>query len=152
MNSVKSVIQKAFWDVVKNSVTEGTLNPDHLAKLFCEIKDRLQYWVRPGTQFHKEVASRYDKELFLQMINNNAFSTEDLYALKRDTYNFVRRIVAPVRDEQVNMSEKEVDVCFGKDGVSFGDALHKFLYEIHQILDNHDDDMKKFFKNYNKTK
>jgi hypothetical protein len=76
-----NIMKKAFFDLLEQKVGEDPPDFVWITKLYKEIKERLLKLLRQDHPLAKEIDEKLDVELFQQMIENNAFSGNDLYNL-----------------------------------------------------------------------
>lgn len=106
---------------------------------YTRIVDRLCHNVRHKTA--KRIRAVFDIELFAQMVEHNAFDGNAMLGLVNTTFQWVRDLHCPYRDEQCAEAKQRVMRC-----TTMQDVVPIFLKEVHLCLDYMDEDMKEFMQ------
>lgn len=133
-------MNKAFFDLIDENV--NSTNPDYkwITSLYIEIRDRLSIFLKKDSKTHKQLYSEFDENLFYQMISNDVFYKNSMLSLVDNTFNWIERLQAPVRDETSKEAKNRVLMCDPQRIVS------TFLKEVHYCINFIEDDMQSFLK------
>ena len=78
---MKEQFYKGFRDLLKERVCENPPDYKWIVKLYDEIKTRLCTILKEGSQKRKEIEEKMDVKLFGQIIENGAFTGENMHGL-----------------------------------------------------------------------
>ena len=99
--SLEEQMKRAYWDSIEATLSDKeNIDVEWLSRLYQEIPDRIIRWIKKDSDFSKEVRASFDKDLFVQMIKNDAFHGIDLLALVENTYSFIGQIQSAARDKR----------------------------------------------------
>lgn len=105
---IKEVMQRAFWDILKEQLEADPPVFTQALQLFTEIKEMLYSILLPQHEKLKEkIESILDLEVIQQQIDNNCLEF-DKYA--GYILNLMGMLCAPVRDEAIAALKTETDV------------------------------------------
>lgn len=151
--SLEEQMKKAYWDSIEATLSEKeNIDVEWLSRLYQEIPDRIIRWIKKDSDFSKEVRASFDKDLFVQMIKNDAFHGIDLLALVENTYSFIGQIQSAARDKILSESKDKILKLSQREDCTFAKLTVLFLRESHMLLDFVDEDMKSVFRNICKNK
>ena len=145
---IKNQINKAFWDLVDEKIGKD-LDVEWLVRLYAELPKRLTRWLRPGKTLQNEITNAYDVKFFEQKVKNEAFDQMELLSLINITFDYVRKIQSPQRDNDLDKSKNEVLKYMEEKDTTFGKTVVKFLKSIHTALDNVEEDMQNIHRMIN---
>jgi len=134
-------MNKAFFNLIDETVNSN--NPDYkwITSLYIEIRDRLSKFLKKDSKTYKQLYSEFDENLFHQMISNDVFYKESMINLIDNTFGWIEKLQAPVRDESTKEAKMRVLTSEPNRIVS------SFLKEVHYCINFIEDDMVNFFKN-----
>lgn len=134
-------MNKAFFDLIDENVNSN--NPDYtwITSLYIEIRDRLSTFLKKDSKTYKQLHSEFDEKLFHQMISNDVFFKDSMLNLIDNTFAWIEKLQAPVRDESTKEAKNRVLSSEPQRIVS------TFLKEVHYCINFIEDDMFKFFQN-----
>jgi hypothetical protein len=150
-NQIKTQMNKAFWDLVDEKIGKD-LDVDWLVRLYAELSTRLTRWLRPGKSLHTEITNAYDVKFFEQKVKNGAFDQAELLVLINTTFDYVRQIQSPERDQDLDNSKNEILKYTQEKDATFGKTVVKFLKTIHIALDHVENDMQAIHRILHKSK
>lgn len=145
---IKTQMNKAFWDLVDEKIGKD-LDVVWLVRLYAELPKRLTRWLRPGKSLQIEITNAYDVKFFEQKVKNGAFDKMELLSLINMTFDYVRKIQSPQRDNDLDKSKNEVLKYMEEKDATFGKTVSKFLKSIHTSLDNVEEDMQNIHRMIN---
>tara|TARA_B100000925_G_C21955157_1_gene450837 strand:+ start:424 stop:873 length:450 start_codon:yes stop_codon:yes gene_type:complete len=145
-------IQDTYTKAFKNALKEDLNNEnfDWVCKLHREIVIRLCSIIPKRSDLHDEIAEKMDPIVFRQMLDNKCYKGEDFCAMVDYVYSWLLRLCAPVRDEEIQKTLKEL--YSDMTNKTFGDLVPCFVVGVHRHLDNIVTDLEKFRKKRNCTK
>ena len=137
---MKEQMKKAFFDLIDSTVNSE--KPDYvwITNLYTELRDRLCNFTKKDSKSYFKIIEEFDVELFNQMITNDVFDQNSFLKLVNNTFGWIDKLQAPVRDESTKESKIRV---LSSDPQNF---ISTFLKEIHNCLDNLEYDMENYFK------
>jgi len=144
MNSIekqiKEMYEKAFYDVIDETI--NSKNPDYewIVNLYKEIKNRLIGYVSKDSKNYELIDSQFDIQLFKQMIENDVFNMESLEKLVNTTFYWVEKLQAPQRDSETREAKQRV-FSTQKDKM-----VSTFIKEVNKCIDTLDKDLNNFIK------
>ena len=102
-------MKKAFFDLIdKNFNCE---NPDYIwiTELYQEIKNKLLAFLpNKNGKVYKQLDSEFDVDLFKHMIENNIFDNDSMLKLVNNTFNWILKLEAPIRDKTTLEAQNRV--------------------------------------------
>jgi T-complex protein 11 len=139
-SQIKEQMTKAYFNLIDETINSE--KPDHewLTKLYIELRDRLLQFVKKDSRTYKQIIEDFDVELFHQMITNDVFDGESLHKLVNNSFNWVMKLQAPVRDTETQEAMKRVLSSEPAKSIS------SFLKEIHTCIDTLEVDMNNYFE------
>ena len=133
---IKDIYYKAFCDKINENVNSDKPDFDWIILLYKEIKDRLLCLVSEGSISYKKINECFDIILFEQMIKNDVFNSNDMINLVNNTYYWINKLQAPVRDSETNDSKNRVLTSEPYKIISV------FIIEVNKCIDNIIEDLK----------
>jgi Mg2+ and Co2+ transporter CorA len=137
---VRETYYKAFYDSIDDTINSDKPDYDWIERLYSEIKDRLFRYIKKDSQTYRAIDESFDIELFNQMIRNDVFDHESMVKMINNTFSWIKKLQAPVRDKETDESLKIVFESEPKNIVSV------YLREVYKCLNNLDEDMYNFYK------
>ena len=138
MNAIEKQISdqmiNAFFDLIDENVNSDKPNLEWMTQLYIEIRDKLSKYLKPNSKIHKQLMDEFDVELFKQMLENDVFDLNSLVSLIKNTFNWVLRLEAPVRNSSTKESKTRVLNSKPEKMIS------NFIREIHICLNQIDED------------
>ncbi len=110
-----------------------------LVKEYETMVHRMIQTVRPRTA--ERIRKDFDVELFKQMIEHRAFDGTSMLGLVNSTFEWIKRLHCPFRDEEAEAAKARVMECTTMDEV-----VPIFIKEATACLDYMDHDMAEFIK------
>jgi len=131
---MKEQLYKAFADQIQETLSSESPDYDWITRLYSEIKERLQKFVRPTNKLYIEMEEKLDPQLFRQMLEYKAFTGEDFVKLLNFIFGVCLQLGAPVRDADVCQKKKNLLEKL-EDGASLHEIVATFILEINGIID-----------------
>ena len=133
---------KAFFDSVDENINSE--NPDYewISKLYSEIKQRILKIVKKDSKTYNLIDEQFDIVIFEQMIKNDVFDFDSLFNLINNTFDWIKKLQSPARDEETEKSRQKVLQSEPKHIVS------NFICEIHKCIDYIEEDLVNFYNNF----
>jgi len=141
-NQIKVQMKRAFFNLIDDTVNSE--KPDYvwITNLYTELRDRLCCFTLKDSKSYLKIIEEFDVELFNQMITNDIFDQNSFFKLVNNTFGWIEKLQAPMRDESTRESKNRVLSSEPKIFIS------TFLKEIHTCLDNLELDMENYFRSY----
>jgi len=137
---IRETYYKAFYDSIDDTINSEKPDYDWIVRLYSEIKDRLLRYVKKESKTSKEINESFDIDLFDQMIRNDVFDQESMVKMINNTFFWIKKLQAPVRDKETDESLK---IVFNSDPKNI---VSVYLREVYKCLNNLDEDMYNFYK------
>jgi hypothetical protein len=134
---IKDIYYKAFCDKINQTINSDKPDFDWIVLLYKEIKERILVLVTPNSKTYKDIDTSFDIVLFEQMIKNDAFNINDMIQLVNNSFFWVNKLQAPIRDTETNNSKNKVLQSDHSKIVSV------FIIEVNKCIDNIIEDLKK---------
>jgi len=140
---IREQMNKAFFDLIDEKVNSEKPDYEWITKLYQEIRDRLCGFLNKDSKTRKKIMEEFDVDLFNQMITNDVFDQESLLKLVNNTFYWIEKLQAPVRDETTNESKKRVLNSISADPTKI---ISNFLKETHTCIDMIEIDFENYMK------
>jgi hypothetical protein len=137
-NQIKEMYEKAFYDIIDETINSNTPDYDWIVTLYSEIKERLLKYVKKDCNVYKSIDEDFDIDLFRQMIVNDVFDMDSLLKLINNTFNWIKKLQAPIRDQSTEDSKQRVLNSQPEKIVS------TFIREVNVCIDYIEEDVVKF--------
>ena len=148
-NQIKSNYFKAFFDLLEEKVKQEPPDYDWIVKLYKEIRYKLTFFLKRGSEFRKETEEGMDVELFDQMLRNNAVGGVEFYNLVHFVFERTLKLGSPARDKQVKEKRDEIYDCM-KNGGLFCQLVPLFIKNANTCIDWIHEDLGNVKKNLSK--
>jgi len=135
---VRETSYKAYTDALELQLNEERF--DWVCKLHNEIVIRICSMIPKRTDLHNRIAENMDPVLFRQMLENKCYKPENFVALINYVYEWIGKLCAPARDEEVARSKAALFKSM-EEGATFGKLVPQFIFSVHEHLDTMDEDM-----------
>jgi len=132
---IRETYNKVFYEIIDETVNSKEPDYDWIVRLYAEIKHRLIKFIKVDSKVYKQIDDDFDIELFKQMIMNDVFNAESLFKLVNNTFNWVKKLQAPIRDESTESAKQRVLKSQPEKMVS------TFIKEVNMCIDILDKDM-----------
>ena len=145
-NQIREMYQKAFYDIIDETV--ASKNPDYewIVDLYSEIKQRLVRYIKKESKTYRLIDEQFDIALFKQMIENDVFNFDSLFKLINTTFYWIETLQSPARDQTTKEAKNRVLSVQPEKMVS------TFIKEVNQCIDLLDEDFLNFIKASNDNK
>jgi hypothetical protein len=134
---IKDIYYKAFCDKINETINSDKPDFDWIILLYKEIKERILVLVTPNSKTYKDIDNSFDIVLFEQMIKNDAFNSNDMIQLVNNSFFWVNKLQAPIRDTETNDSKNKVLQS------DHSKIVCVFIIEVNKCIDNIIEDLKK---------
>jgi hypothetical protein len=138
---IKDIYYKAFCDKINETINSDKPDFDWIVLLYKEIKQRILVLVTPNSKTYNDIDQSFDIILFEQMIKNNVFNNTDMIQLVSNSYFWINKLQAPIRDTETNESKNKVLQSDHSKIVSV------FIIEVNKCIDNIIEDLQNIKKN-----
>ena len=136
---IRDNFRKAFYDAIDSTVNSKEPDYDWIINLYTEIRDRLTRYLKKDKDTYKQIMEEFDVDFFSQMIKNDVFDFNSMIKLVKNTFFWIEKLQAPVRDEYTREAKNRVlDVKSAK-------IVAEYIKEVNTCLDFIDEDMIKFY-------
>lgn len=140
-SQIKFQMRRAFWDLLSEKVASDPPDINWLVRLYAEVGTRLKMFAGGSKETKKKIDEVFDKDLFDQMIRNDAFDADDLVRLINTTFELIASLQSPARDEILKQKKDEVLQKF-KNGATVASVVPSYLKASHELMDFIEDDLK----------
>ena len=137
---IKDMYTKVFYESIDDTINSEKPDYDWIVSLYGEIKGRLIKFIKKDSSVYKQIDSQFDIELFRQMIENDIFNTEDLMKLINTTFELIKFLGAPSRDELADQAKTRI---FSSEP---NKIVSTFIKEVNMCIDYIDEDIINFIK------
>ena len=138
---IEQQMKNAFFDLIDENVNSDKPDYEWITNLYEELLNRLALFLKKNSNNYKLLQDEFDVELFRQMISNDVFDQDSMLKLVNNTFGWIYKLQAPVRDQETDDAKKRVLSSEPSKMIS------TFLKEIHICIDNIETDIKEFYKN-----
>jgi hypothetical protein len=143
---IKEMYQKAFYDIIDETI--ASKNPDYewIVSLYAEIKNRLIRYIKKESKTYNQIDEQFDVTIFRQMIENDVFNVDSLFKLINMTFYWIETLQSPARDQTTKEAKDMVLNASPEKMVS------TFIKEVNGCIDLLDEDFENFIKISNDKK
>ena len=150
MTTIEDQIQinmkKAFFDLIDQNVNSKTPDYNWITILYEEIKFKLlSFLPNKNLSIYKQIDTDFDVELFKQMIENDVFNYDSMLKLINNTFNWIIKLEAPIRDGDTIQSKNRV---INSEPTKI---ISTYLKEVHNCIEIIEKDILDL-QSYNKNK
>lgn len=136
----REIMRKAFHDALADAISTNT-HVQWLTDLHREIRSRLLACVPvAASSTRQRIEVSMNTELFNQMISNEAFNAADLVKLVRFTFDTVKDLQAPFRDEETALLRDEVETLISS-GKAWTEIVPTFVLNSNLSIDMIENDL-----------
>jgi len=138
---IRTEMRNAFFNLIDENVNSKTPDYDWITRLYEEIKIKLLSFLpnKVGKNY-KQLEVDFDVDLFKQMIENDVFNQESMIKLVNNTFDWILKLEAPIRDKDTIEAKNRV----------FNSAPEKiistYLKEVHGCIEQIETDIREFQK------
>ena len=127
---IRSTMKKAFFDLIDKNVNSETPDFDWISRLYQEIKFKLlSFLPNKKGRVYQQIDNDFDVELFKQMIENDVFNQESMLKLINNTFDWILKLEAPIRDEETMKAKERVLISEPTKIIS------TYLKEVHTCIE-----------------
>ena len=144
---LKNTFEKAFSDVLKESIVNEQPDYNWLLRLFDEIRLKLCRLVPNNKSIQDKINEHMDIQLFEQMIINNAFTSNDLKNLVDFVFDMILKLQTPTRDTDTKNVYNQLCSKFEDSSCIFGEIVSNFVIDANKCIDFIYEDISKFCEN-----
>lgn len=137
-NQIRDQMKKAFNDLINEQVVSGNVDIEWFTRLYIELGEKIMNIVK-NEKVRKNIAESFDDKLFTQMISNDVFDTESLEKLVNNTFYWIEKLQAPIRDEESKIAKEKILTATKENVIS------TFLVESHQCIENIEIDLQNYY-------
>lgn len=105
---IEDTYKQVWCDLLYARVQQSPPDFDWIVKLYKEIRCKLTFFLKEGSQFRVEIEEGMDVELFDQMIRHGAFQGPEFVALVNFVFDKCLKLGSPARDNDVKEFKREV--------------------------------------------
>ena len=123
-------MKNAFFDLIDQNVNSETPDLNWISVLYQEIKFKLlSFLPNKNGKVYKQLDSDFDVDLFKQMIENDVFNFESMLKLINNTFSWILKLQAPIRDTSTIEAKSKVLNADPKKIISV------YLKEVHNCIE-----------------
>lgn len=145
-NQIKEMYNKAFYDIIDETIASNSPDYEWILNLYAEIKQRLIRYIKKDSKTYQLIDEQFDISLFKQMIENDVFNVDSLFKLINTTFYWIETLQAPARDQSTKEAKNRVLNAPQEKMVS------TFIKEVNLCIDLLDEDFLNFIKTSNENK
>ena len=129
-------MKNAFFDLIDQNVNSETPDLNWISVLYQEIKFKLlSFLPNKNGKVYKQLDSDFDVDLFKQMIENDVFNFESMLKLINNTFSWILKLQAPIRDTSTIEAKSKVLNADPKKIISV------YLKEVHNCIEQIEKDI-----------
>jgi len=137
---IKDMYTKVFYESIDETINSEKPDYDWIVSLYTEIKGRLIKFIKKDSSVYKQIDSQFDIDLFRQMIENDIFNNVDLMKLINTTFEWIKFLGAPTRDELADQAKMRILSS------EHNKIVSTFIKEVNTCIDYIDEDIINFIK------
>ena len=145
---LRKQVEKAYKDSFReNLIREINAGSEEgviwLCTLHRELIIRVCSYLKANTKIQNEIAEHCDPVIFKQLLENKCYKLEDLSGLINYVYSWLKRLCAPIRDNHLLSSLKDLNdriVECGKGKKQLSELICDFIVRVHSDMDVLDGD------------
>ncbi|CAM0945668.1 unnamed protein product [Alopecurus aequalis] len=103
---VRETMEKAFWDVVVDSMKGDTPDYSYLANLVKEVRDALHQMASKG--WKEEIANNINLEMLSQVLESSTQDTQYLGQILQYSLGMVRKLSSPAKEDEMKISHDKL--------------------------------------------
>jgi len=131
-NMVKEMMQKAFWDVLKEELNQNPPEYSRALVLLEEIKDWLLSLLLPHqTKTQTEIKEKLDIELIRQQVEKG---TLDMHSYSQYIIGLMARLCAPGRDDKIRELTGMTDIVELYKGIFEVKFFCRFIESLFEVI------------------
>jgi hypothetical protein len=143
-NQIQETFNKAFFDLIEETVINEKPDYDWLVRLYIELKDRISKYVRKDTKIYDRIQNDFDVEFFESLLCNEVFDYFSMKILIITTFEWILELQAPQRDETTKKAMCNVL------NTPWNKIVPVFIKEANICLDLLDNDMNLYLQLFEK--
>ncbi len=133
-SQIKETYQKAFFDLLQQKVEQDPPDYNWISKLYLEIRIKLTKLLKPTSTLRTEIEESMDPVIFNQMMRNNAFNGTDLFNLISYTFDKIKQLGSPERDQFTDLKKIEIFDLMKNNG-TFAQIVPLFIKNANICVD-----------------
>ncbi|KAF7084128.1 hypothetical protein CFC21_087810 [Triticum aestivum] len=103
---VRETMEKAFWDVVVDSMKGDTPDYSYLVNLVKEVRDALQQMASKG--WKEEIANNINIEILSQVLESSTQGTQYLGQILQYSLGMLRKLSSPAKEDEMKISHDKL--------------------------------------------
>ncbi|XP_037452313.1 uncharacterized protein LOC119322879 [Triticum dicoccoides] len=103
---VRETMEKAFWDVVVDSMKGDTPDYSYLVNLVKEVRDALQQMASKG--WKEEIANNINLEILSQVLESSTQGTQYLGQILQYSLGMLRKLSSPAKEDEMKISHDKL--------------------------------------------
>lgn len=138
---IQTEMKNAFFNLIDENVNSKTPDFEWISTLYQEIKIKLlSFLPNKNGKTYKQLDMDFDVDLFKQMIENDVFNQESMIKLVNNTFDWILKLGAPIRDKNINEAKDRVFNSVPEKIIS------TYLKEVHDCIEQIESDIINFQK------
>lgn len=138
---IKTEMKNAFFNLIDENINSKTPDYEWISRLYEEIKAKLlSFLPNKNGKTYKQLDTDFDIELFKQMIENDVFNQESMIKLVNNTFDWILKLEAPIRDKNTIEAKNRVFNSKPEKMIS------TYLKEVHDCIEKIETDIIEFQK------
>ena len=103
---VRETMEKAFWDVVVDSMKGDTPDYSYLVNLVKEVRDALHQMASKG--WKEEITNNINLEILSQVLESSTQGTQYLGQILQYSLGMLRKLSSPAKEEEMKISHDKL--------------------------------------------
>jgi hypothetical protein len=138
MYNVRSVLENAFWDVIREEMSQTPVKTIKFKVLLEELEDNLKNICLSDNEYQNNILEYYDIILLLEMIKYGSYTLNDALKHWNTLVDILIRYDAPVNDiENSKLKEdigQSINSIFHQDLSIFNKSLESWILILNTLL------------------
>ena len=106
---IETAMQNAFFELIDENVNSKEPDFKWISRLYEENKIKLlSFLPNKNGKLYIQLNADFDVELFNQMIENDVFNQESMLKLINNTFEWILKLEAPIRDKETIEAKNRV--------------------------------------------
>jgi len=147
---IREQYQKAFNDVLTQSLTGDNTDWDWLVRLYSELRENLCQLTPNRKDIHTVIRDSMDVDIFSQMIRNEVFKPKDMWELVTYVFGLIKEREAAARNKMTDQVLQKLYSDFTKEGATIATFVPQFLHQAHARINLINEDKAKFLAQFKK--
>ena len=133
---IETAMKNAFFELIDDNVNSKEPDFKWITRLYEEIKIKLlSFLPNKNGKSYIQLDTDFDVVLFSQMIENDVFNQESMLKLINNTFDWILKLEAPIRDKDTIEAKNRV-LCSEPTKI-----ISTYLKEVHTCIEQIENDI-----------